>query len=88
MDYSNKDSERVQKLLDKKSELNSKINDTRDSRYTVLKKLDAIWINKVSFTGESQYDLINELYNLNLELNRLRDKVDKINKKLYNSSYI
>ena len=71
----------VQKLKEKKSALVEEIICLRRRKAEINSILDKIYSGRPC-EGESALKLANEIYDNNIKINRLRDKVDIINKKL------
>ena len=72
----------IESLKRKKAELNQEIMDLRMRKAEINKTLDLIYNNKSVDPSISPLKLVNELYNININISNLRDKVDDINKKL------
>ena len=72
----------IESLKRKKAELNQEIMNLRMRKAEINKTLDLIYNNKSVDPSISPLKLVNELYNININISNLRDKVDDINKKL------
>ena len=72
----------IESLKRKKAELNQEIMDLRMRKAEINKTLDLIYNKKSVDPSISPLKLVNELYNININISNLRDKVDDINKKL------
>ena len=70
-----------QECISKKKELVDEIFELRMKKLKVNRKIDAIEMGKESGSVD---ELMTEIFKLNKEIDVRRNKVDSINKKLYN----
>lgn len=70
-----------QECISKKKELVDEIFELRMKKLKVNRKIDAIEMGKESGSVD---ELMTEIFKLNREIDVRRNKVDSINKKLYN----